>query len=194
MLICGSGIGMSIAANKFRGVRASMVTDAYAARLTRRNNDSNILCLGGRMSGRWQILEIVDVWLNTAYDAGHHEDSLKLIAEMEDAMLRDRFMNCAQALVHGDLHSRSIFANADGLKVLDPEFAFYGPMGYAGTEIIRRVVGDSKVMEVTSVKEADKRIPMERALIKIGKAFIMQRETISTGREIVEMFRAVIAE
>ena len=67
-------------------------------------------------------------------------------------------------------------------------------MGYAGTEIIRRVVGDSKVMEVTSVKDAEKRIPMERALIKIGKAFIMQRETISSGKEIVDMFRAVIAE
>ena len=67
-------------------------------------------------------------------------------------------------------------------------------MGYAGTEIIRRVVGDSKVMEVTSVKDAEKRIPMERALIKIGKAFIMRRESISSGREIVDMFRAVIAE
>ena len=49
-------------------------------------------------------------------------------------------------------------------------------------------------MEVTSVKESDKRIPMERALIKIGKAFIMQRETISSGKEIVDMFKAVIAE
>lgn len=89
ILICGSGIGMSIAANKFKGVRAAMVTDAYAARLTRRHNDSNVLCLGGRTSGRWQILEIVDVWLNTAYDAGHHEPSLKLISEMEDAMFSD---------------------------------------------------------------------------------------------------------
>ena len=89
ILICGSGIGMSIAANKFKGVRASVVTDIYSARLTRRHNDSNILCLGGRMIGRWQILEIVDVWLNTKYDGGHHEGSLELIRQMEEAMFND---------------------------------------------------------------------------------------------------------
>ena len=61
ILICGSGIGMSIAANKFRGVRASVVTDDYSARLTRRHNDSNVLCLGGRMVGRWMLLRIVEI-------------------------------------------------------------------------------------------------------------------------------------
>ena len=86
ILICGSGIGISIAANKFKGVRASVLTDSYSARLTRRHNDSNILCMGGRMIGRWTALEIVDTWLNTEYDGGHHQGSIDLLAEMEEAM------------------------------------------------------------------------------------------------------------
>lgn len=83
ILICGSGIGMSIAANKLPGVRAAVVSDVYGARLTRRHNDSNVLCLGGRLLGIWQIAEIVRVWLTTAYDGGHHEGSLELIYQME---------------------------------------------------------------------------------------------------------------
>ena len=83
ILICGSGIGMSIAANKFPGVRAAVVSDAYGARLTRRHNDSNVLCLGGRLLGPWQIAQIVRVWLATAYDGGHHEGSLELIRQLE---------------------------------------------------------------------------------------------------------------
>lgn len=83
ILICGSGIGMSIAANKYKGVRAALVSDSYSAYLTRRHNDSNVLCLGGCTSGRWTILEILDIWLNTDYDGGHHDKSLELIAELE---------------------------------------------------------------------------------------------------------------
>ena len=180
----------------------------------------------------------------------------------EVAKLRLNYMNNAQTLLHGDLHSGSIFINEKGIKVLDPEFAFYGPAGYdignvignlffalanrryagdgsaetekcaadlekciedvydmtkekltalydeivefplyrtegfrkmwiddvmadsagyAGTEIIRRTVGDSKVMEVTSVTDPDRRIPMERALIKLGKALIMKRYELQKG-------------
>ena len=83
ILICGSGIGMSIAANKFPGVRAAAVGDVYGARLTRRHNDSNVLCLGGRLLGAWEIAEICRVWLTTAYDGGHHEGSLELIRQLE---------------------------------------------------------------------------------------------------------------
>ena len=189
----------------------------------------------------------------------------------EVALLRLNFMNNAQALLHGDLHSGSIFINDKGLKVLDPEFAFYGPMGYdignvignlffawankaftapeetetmaaietciaetwdltrgkleakfdelvtlplyqvpafkntyldgimadaagyAGTEIIRRTVGDSKVMEVTSVTDAKQRIPMERALVKLGIALIKNRKTYRKGRELTEAFRLILA-
>ena len=84
ILICGSGVGISIAANKFKGVRAALISDPYSAGLTRRHNDSNVLCLGGRLLGRWQALEIVRVWLNTEYDCGHHEPSLELIRELEE--------------------------------------------------------------------------------------------------------------
>ena len=181
----------------------------------------------------------------------------------EVGKLRDDFMNHAQALIHGDLHSGSIFINEKGIKVIDPEFAFYGPMGYdignvignlffvwanrffvtpddavfitwientiaeiydkvklklknkydqivsfplynndafkkdyidkvmadslgyAGTEIIRRVVGDSKVMEVTTVEALEKRIPMERKLIEIGIQLIKGRKKLFSGIEIV---------
>ena len=187
------------------------------------------------------------------------------------AMLRNRFMNEAQALIHGDLHSGSIFANEQGIKVIDPEFAFYGPMGYdignvignlffswankaytmpeeteairaleetirdvfdltwekleakyeelvtfplyrtdefreqyldevmadslgyAGTEIIRRVVGDSKVMEVNVVTDPEKKIPMERALIKLGIELIKRRYDILDGSELTEKFRLILA-
>ena len=189
----------------------------------------------------------------------------------EVAALRLNFMNNAQALIHGDLHSGSIFANEAGIKVLDPEFAFYGPMGYdignvignlffsrankaftcpkqtetvaalervieevfdrtrekleakydqlvefplyrsaafrgayldsvmadsvgyAGTEIIRRTVGDSKVMEIISVTDPAQRIPMERALIKLGAALIKQRRTLCAGRELTKLFRLILA-
>ena len=182
------------------------------------------------------------------------------------AVLRNSFMNNAQALIHGDLHTGSIFANESGIKVLDPEFAFYGPMGYdignvignlffslanksftmprekdaisqlkdtirdvfdltakklsdkfdelvtfplyrnpdfkklyidsimadsvgyAGTEMIRRTVGDSKVMEITGVADLTKRIPMERVLIETGISFIINRGKITRGCELTELF------
>lgn len=86
ILVCGTGVGMSIAANKFKGVRAALITDSHTARITRRHNDSNILCLGGKMLGRWTALNIVDVWLTTEYDGGHHQPSLDMIAEIEDCV------------------------------------------------------------------------------------------------------------
>ena len=185
------------------------------------------------------------------------------------AQLRDRFMNHAQALVHGDLHSGSIFINENGIKIIDPEFAFYGPMGYdignvignlffawartqfiepqqteflawcshtiaatidrtmeklsqvyeqcvecplyrtktfkqqylkeilsdslgyAGTEIIRRVVGDSKVMEVTSIKAIEKRVPFERALLKMGIWLIRNRKVVCEGTDVSEQFKMI---
>ena len=186
------------------------------------------------------------------------------------ALLRNGFMNNAQALVHGDLHSGSIFANEHGIKVLDPEFAFYGPMGYdignvignlffslankcfttpdsntvisqlkdilcdvfdltgkklfakydacvrfplyknnafkeqyidsvmadsigfAGAEIIRRTVGDSKVTEITSVTDMAMRIPLERVLVETGIRFIMEREKIRCGRELIDIFCRIL--
>lgn len=184
----------------------------------------------------------------------------------EVAKLKNNFMNNAQALIHGDLHSGSIFINKDGMKVIDPEFAFYGPMGYdignvignlffslinrkhlmpesdekaefinwltqairdifdlfitkfhkkykeivkdpmytneyfenwyldqvladsmgsAGLEIIRRVVGDAKVMEVTSIEDTKIRTEVERELITIGIRFIKERYNIKKGQGLI---------
>jgi len=193
------------------------------------------------------------------------------VLKAEVGKLRNGFMNNAQALIHGDLHSGSIFANEAGIRIIDPEFAFYGPMGYdignvignlffswankvftmpnqvqaiaalerticelydltraklekkyeqlvtfplyrlpayrkdyldgvmadslgyAGTEIIRRVVGDAKVPEVTGVENLEQRVPMERALLKLGITLIKQRAAIGSGRDLTERFRLILA-
>lgn len=183
---------------------------------------------------------------------------------LEVGKLKNNFMNNAQALIHGDLHSGSIFVNEKGTKIIDPEFAFYGPMGYdignvignlffalvnrknlmidenkekfiewlgktienifdlfkskfikkydslvkdpiytnskfrdwyldtvlsdsvgmAGLEIIRRVVGDSKVLEITSINDIDKRVVVERELINLGIKLIKNRKTIKEGKNL----------
>ncbi|MGX7059523.1 S-methyl-5-thioribose kinase [Vagococcus humatus] len=189
-----------------------------------------------------------------------------LISQVAD--LRNNYMNNAQALVHGDLHSGSIFVNQEGMKVIDPEFAFYGPMGYdignvignlffplakamfyqeedsfvewltetisniydqvtvklkkgleekvscslyqseefqtryvkevmadtlgyAGTEIIRRVIGDSKVKEVSEAPLGEARVKMERALLKLGIECILNRYDITDGKELISRFTLI---
>lgn len=189
--------------------------------------------------------------------------------KIQVAQLRDGFMNHAQSLIHGDLHSGSIFINGSGIRIIDPEFAFYGPMGYdignvignlffawaymqytdntnypylnwcfsavtdtidltmkmlsekydeevkcnlyrtedfkreylkniladslgyAGTEIIRRVVGDSKVLEVTSMCNHPNSIAFERSLIKLGIWLIENRKVIRNGTEVSKEFQLI---
>lgn len=84
ILICSTGIGMSIIANKFKGVRASLCTSTYMSKMTRHHNDSNILCLGGRITGDLEAIDILEVWLATGYDGGRHDISLGLISEAEE--------------------------------------------------------------------------------------------------------------
>lgn len=186
----------------------------------------------------------------------------------EVAKLKEEFMNNAQGLVHGDLHMGSIFINDKGLKVIDPEFAFYGPIGYdignvignlffgiaynrstegysgefedwvlvsaseifdnvkyglkekltpenivdpirktvayidgyiesimaysmgvAGLEIIRRTVGDAKVLELNTLEDNLDKLEAERLLIKLGIRFIKDRYRINRGESIIEMYR-----
>jgi ribose 5-phosphate isomerase B len=83
ILVCGSGIGMSIAANKVRGVRAALCLDDYSAEMSRRHNDANVLCLSGDVSGQKVIDRIVDVWLTTPFEGGRHARRLDKIAERE---------------------------------------------------------------------------------------------------------------
>ncbi|MBC7892111.1 MAG: ribose 5-phosphate isomerase B [Sphingobacteriaceae bacterium] len=83
ILICSTGIGMSILANKFRGVRAALCSSSYQAKMTSAHNNSNILCLGGRCIGIFEAIDIVDNWLQTPYEGGRHDISLGLIEEAE---------------------------------------------------------------------------------------------------------------
>lgn len=178
--------------------------------------------------------------------------------------LKDKFQTNSQALIHGDLHTGSIFVNDKGIKVIDPEFAFYGPIGYdignvwgniifalanslvmndsrkdslyqlledtmdktidkldraydnyitndyfrnmyfkkyylkeiisdsfgyAATEIIRRDVGDSKVKEITSIKDNDLRISIDKKLILIGKYLIKNRDSIGSAKDLIDYIK-----
>ncbi len=83
ILICGTGIGMSIVANKFPGVRAALANDLYSARCSREHNDANILVIGGRMIGREVAREIVKVWLSTPFAGGRHQQRIDKIKALE---------------------------------------------------------------------------------------------------------------
>ena len=79
ILVCGTGIGMSIAANRYKGIRASHCTDTFSARMTRMHNDSNVLCLGERITGTGLAIDIVDIWLNTPFEGGRHQNRINMI-------------------------------------------------------------------------------------------------------------------
>ena len=73
---------MSIAANRYDGIRASHCTDTYSAKMTRKHNNSNILCLGERITGTGLALDIVDVWLNTDFEGGRHQRRIDMIGKI----------------------------------------------------------------------------------------------------------------
>lgn len=79
ILVCGSGIGISIAANRFPGIRAALVHDTYTAELSRRHNNANVLCLGGRLIAPPLAIDIMEVWLKTPFEGGRHEVRLEQI-------------------------------------------------------------------------------------------------------------------
>jgi len=83
VVICGTGIGMSIVANKVRGIRAALCNSVTEARLARQHNDANILAMGGRILGETVALDILDVWLATEYEGGRHQRRLDKIAALE---------------------------------------------------------------------------------------------------------------
>ncbi len=83
ILICGTGIGMSISANKVKGVYAALVHDCYTARVTRQHNNSNVLCLGGRTVGFNVAEEIVKIWLAEDFEGGRHERRVNKIIDLE---------------------------------------------------------------------------------------------------------------
>ena len=88
ILICGSGIGMSIVANRFPGVRAALCHDLYTARISREHNDANLLILGGRLIGKGLAQEILKVWLETGFQGGRHQRRLEKIRALEEKIPR----------------------------------------------------------------------------------------------------------
>ena len=90
ILVCGTGIGMSIVANKFPGVRAALINDEFTARMSKEHNNANILVLGGRVVDVPEALRMVAIWLDTAFEAGRHQQRLDKIAQIEDELRTGR--------------------------------------------------------------------------------------------------------
>ncbi len=84
ILICGTGIGISIAANKIKGVRAALCSDVYSAKMTKQHNNANIICLGGRVCGRELAFMIVDEWLGAEFLGGRHQNRIDKIHALEN--------------------------------------------------------------------------------------------------------------
>ena len=82
ILICGTGIGMSIMANRFSGIRAALCHDMFSAMMSRRHNDANLLVMGGRVIGADLGKEIVRVWLTTPFEGGRHQERLDLLEQL----------------------------------------------------------------------------------------------------------------
>ena len=83
VLVCGTGIGMSIAANKVKGIRAAACSEHFSAKYTRLHNNSNVLCLGGRVIGVGTALELVDLFVDTEFEGGRHENRVNKIMNIE---------------------------------------------------------------------------------------------------------------
>ncbi len=90
VLVCGTGIGMTIAANKVPGIRAALCGDVFTARMSREHNDANVLALAGRLTGRETGLEILRAWLDTQFAGGRHARRVDKIGEMERVPPRGR--------------------------------------------------------------------------------------------------------
>ncbi len=83
ILLCGTGIGISIAANKYNGIRAALCTNVFSAKMAKEHNNANIICLGGRVTGRELAFMIVDAWLDAKFAGGRHAKRVEKIREIE---------------------------------------------------------------------------------------------------------------
>lgn len=84
ILVCGTGIGMSLAANKVKGIRAACCSDHFSAKYTRLHNNSNILCMGGRVVGVGTALELADLFMDTEFEGGRHQRRIDMITAIEE--------------------------------------------------------------------------------------------------------------
>ncbi len=81
ILVCGTGIGMSMAANKVKGIRAALCSDCFSTKFTRAHNDANVMCIGARVVGEGLALELVDIFLNTPFEGGKHLRRINMFEE-----------------------------------------------------------------------------------------------------------------
>ena len=84
ILICGTGIGMSMCANKCKGIRAAVCGDHFSAEFTRKHNNANVLCLGARVIGAGVAMQLVDIFLTTEYEGGRHEKRVEMMMQLEN--------------------------------------------------------------------------------------------------------------
>lgn len=89
ILVCGTGIGMSMAANKHRGIRAAACSDTFSARLTRVHNDANVLCFGERVVGAGLACDLVDNFIDAEFEGGKHQRRVDMITAIEEAQLKN---------------------------------------------------------------------------------------------------------
>lgn len=83
VLVCGTGIGMSMCANKHRGIRAALCADTFSAKMTRMHNDANVICLGARVTGECLATEILDAFLSADFEGGRHAVRVKMMMDLE---------------------------------------------------------------------------------------------------------------
>ena len=83
ILVCGTGIGMSIAANKIPGIRAALVWDEFTAKMSRLHNNSNVICFGERVSSHHRVVDYLDLWLNTPFEGSRHQRRLDKVSSIE---------------------------------------------------------------------------------------------------------------
>lgn len=91
ILVCGTGIGMSMAANKHPGIRAAVCSDTYSARLTRNHNDANVLCMGARVIGPALMLDIADAFMAAEFEGGRHQRRIDMFTDIENGT-QDRLL------------------------------------------------------------------------------------------------------
>lgn len=84
ILICGTGIGMSIAANKIKGIRAALCADSFSTKFTRLHNDTNVMCMGARTLGPGLACELAEIFLTTGFEGGRHQRRIDLITDLEN--------------------------------------------------------------------------------------------------------------
>ncbi|MDE6678708.1 MAG: ribose 5-phosphate isomerase B [Ruminococcus sp.] len=84
ILICGTGIGMSIASNKIKSIRSALCSDSFSAKFTRLHNDSNVMCMGARVIGNGLAVELAEIFLTTGFEGGRHQRRIDLITDIEN--------------------------------------------------------------------------------------------------------------